>query len=54
MGALKEQASGLTDQLKDVAEGIDKDALQSQLQQATSGLQDQAKGIFDSFGSGGQ
>ena len=54
VGALKEQASGLTDQLKNVAEGIDKDALQSGLQQATSGLQDQAKGIFDSFGSGGQ
>ena len=54
VSTLKEQVSGLTDQLKDVAKSVDTDALQSGLQQATSGLQDQARGIFDSLGSGEQ
>lgn len=49
MDALKEKASAITEKIENVADSIDKDALQSGLQQATSNLQNKAKGIFDSL-----
>ena len=52
MSALKEQTAGITQQMKDVADKIDPSALESGLREATTDLQDQAKGIFDSFNLG--